>query len=420
MKKSNMKRFGAFVVGLSFVAVSCGGSDEVATEDATATDDCVKALTIGTILPVTGSLAFLGPPEVIGADLAVADINAAGGINGSDVVLMQGDSGDLTTDIANTEVDRLLAAGSSVIIGAASSSVSKTVIDKITGSGNVMFSPANTAADLTTYADNNLYFRTAPSDILQGKVIADLVVREGHTNAAILYRQDSWGQGLFDSVSANFVAAGGTVAVSVAYAPDTQNTFDAEVDQVVAAAPDAIIILGFEESGPMIDTLHARGAGPTDIATYGSDGNISGLDKLVSDPAILLGMRGSEPSVDLATITSFTDRLKAGGVADETYVYGAETYDAVIISALAAAVAGCSTGTLVGAAINDVTRGGEKCTTIVDCLALIEAGTEIDYDGIGGPYEFTDAGEPAEASYRIATFGPAGQDNDANEYIFAK
>ena len=200
MKKSNMKRFGALVIGLSFVAVSCGSSDEAATEDTAAASegDCIEALTIGTILPVTGSLAFLGPPEVIGADLAVADINAAGGINGSDVVLLQGDSGDLTTDIANTEVDRLLSAGASVIIGAASSSVSKTVIDKITGSGNVMFSPANTAADLTTYDDNNLYFRTAPSDILQGKVIADLVVREGHTNAAILYRQDSWGQGLFD------------------------------------------------------------------------------------------------------------------------------------------------------------------------------------------------------------------------------
>jgi branched-chain amino acid transport system substrate-binding protein len=414
-----MKRFGALVVGLSFVAVSCGSSDEAATEDATATDDCVKALTVGTILPVTGSLAFLGPPEVVGADLAVADINAAGGINGSEVTLLQGDSGDLTTDIANTEVDRLLAAGSSVIIGAAASGVTKTVIDKITTSGNVMFSPANTSAELTTYADNNLYFRTAPSDILQGKVIADLVVSEGHTNAAILYRQDSWGQGLFDSVSANFVAAGGTVVAAIAYAPDGTNTFDAEVDQVVAAAPDAIIILGFAESGPMIDTLHARGAGPTDIATYGSDGNISGLDGLVSDPAILQGMRGTEPSVDLATITSFTDRLKEAGVEKE-FVYGAETYDAVIISALAAAVAGCSNGTLVGAAINDVTRGGEKCTTVADCLALIAAGTDIDYDGIGGPYEFTDAGEPAEASYRIATFGPAGQDNDANEYIFAK
>ena len=139
-----------------------------------------------------------GAAGVLGIQAAIEDINAAGGINGEDVILMQGDSGDLTTDIANTEVDRLLAAGSSVIIGAASSSVTKTVIDKITGSGNVMFSPANTAADLTTYADNNLYFRTAPSDILQGKVIADLVVREGHTNAAILYRQDSWGQGLFD------------------------------------------------------------------------------------------------------------------------------------------------------------------------------------------------------------------------------
>ena len=82
------------------------GDDDEAMDEGDSGD---AELVIGTILPVTGDLAFLGPAEVAGAELAVADINAAGGVFGTDVVLIQGDSGDTTTDTANVEVDRLLA-----------------------------------------------------------------------------------------------------------------------------------------------------------------------------------------------------------------------------------------------------------------------------------------------------------------------
>ncbi|HEX5696403.1 MAG TPA: ABC transporter substrate-binding protein, partial [Acidimicrobiia bacterium] len=121
-------------------------------------------LTFGGLLPQTGSLAFLGPPEEAGAYLAIEDINAAGGVLGADAVFLPGDSGDTSTDIANATADSHLAAGVQAIIGAASSSVTFTVIDKITGAGVIQFSPANTSQELTTYDDNGLYFRTAPSD----------------------------------------------------------------------------------------------------------------------------------------------------------------------------------------------------------------------------------------------------------------
>ncbi|MDQ3030427.1 MAG: ABC transporter substrate-binding protein, partial [Actinomycetota bacterium] len=136
-------------------------------------------LTLGTLLPETGSLAFLGPPEFAGVDLAVQDINEAGGVLGEDVEVIDGDSGDTTTDIANQTVDRLLSQDADAIIGAASSGVSLTVIDKITGAGVVQFSPANTAPDFTDYDDNGLYFRTAPSDVLQGQVLAEVIAEEG-------------------------------------------------------------------------------------------------------------------------------------------------------------------------------------------------------------------------------------------------
>jgi len=421
MRKTNARRVGVLVASLSLVAAACGGGDdttEEATDDTAAAAECaVTSLNIGTILPVTGSLAFLGPPEVAASGFAVEDINAAGGVLGADVTLQQGDSGDTSTDLANTEVDRLLAGGAQVIVGAASSAVSKTVIDKITTAGVVQFSPANTSPDFTTYDDKGLYFRTAPSDLLQGRVLANLVIEEGAASAAVLYRNDSYGVGLAEAFKSNFEGAGGTVPEFIEYAEGTE-TFDAEVDKVVAANPDAIVIVGFAETGPILNTMHERGVGPTAKKVYGVDGNISGLEKVVTDPTILAGMRGTTPSVDLKSISDFTARLDAAGV-NGVYDYGAETYDAIVISALAAEIAGCADGVSIGGQINGVTKDGEKCTTYADCLALVQAGTDIDFDGLGGPYEFVDAGEPAAASYRIITYGEAGPDTAQDKYVFA-
>jgi branched-chain amino acid transport system substrate-binding protein len=378
-------------------------------------------LTIGTILPVTGSLAFLGPPEIAGARLAIEDINGAGGVLGNDVVLIEGDSGDDTQDIVNPEVDRLLAGGADAIVGAASSAVSKLVIDKIVGAGVIQFSPANTSDDFTTYDDNGLYFRTAPPDTLQGKVIADQLIAEGNETVGILFRQESYGQGLAEAVQANFEAAGGTVEPYTAYATDTEN-FDADVDALVAADPDAIVVIGFSESANILTTMNERGIGPDTKNVWGVDGNIGGIGAELADPSIIAGMRGTEPSVDLSSITAFTDRLDGayeGGVGG-VFAYGAETYDAIVIIALAAAIAGSDDPAAVAAEINGVTKDGEACTTFADCIALVEAGTDIDYDGQGGPYEFVDAGEPAAASFRVATYDGGDTPNtELDEYLFA-
>ncbi len=152
-------------------------------------------LTIGSILPQTGSLAFLGPPEFAAFDLAIQDINAAGGVLGKPIVGIKGDSGDATTDTASKTVDSQLSQNVDAIIGAASSGVSLTVIDKITGAGVVQFSPANTSKKLSTYDDKGLYFRTAPSDILQGAVLASVIQGDGVDTVGIIARNDAYGTG---------------------------------------------------------------------------------------------------------------------------------------------------------------------------------------------------------------------------------
>ena len=316
----------------------------------------------------------------------------------------------------------MIALDADAIIGAASSAVSKLVIDKITTNNIIHFSPANTSPDFTTYDDNGLYFRTAPSDLLQGKVLADQVAGQGNETVAVLYRQESYGQGLADAFKENFEAAGGTVEPFTAYAVDTEN-FDAEVDAMVAAGTDAVVVIGFAESANILTTMNERGIGPlSDTNVWGVDGNIGGIGAELADPGIISGMKGTEPSVDLSSITDFTDRLDAayeGGVGG-VFAYGAETYDAIVIVALAAITAGCDDPVEVAAQINGVTKDGVKCTDFAACADLLGGNEDIDYDGQGGPYEFVDAGEPAAASFRIATYDGGDTPNtDLDEYVFA-
>src|SRR3954471_12439566 len=220
-------------------------------------------LIFGTLLPQTGDLAFLGPPEIAGVKLAINDINAAGGVFGQPVQLVEGDSGDASTDTATQTVDRLLQSKVNAIIGAASSTVSLTVIDRITGAGVLQFSPANTSDQFTTYNDNGLYFRTAPPDLLQAQALADLITGDGNNTVGILARNDSYGTGLADNTQKDLLSAGlsDKDIQKIVYDPTASN-FDSEVQQMVDFNPDAIIVIGFEESSKIIQGLNAQGIGP--------------------------------------------------------------------------------------------------------------------------------------------------------------
>ncbi|MCU1514178.1 MAG: branched-chain amino acid transporter substrate-binding protein, partial [Microbacteriaceae bacterium] len=175
------------------------------------------SLKIGTILPQTGSLAVLGPPEFAGVDAAIADINKAK--KGITVDVEHKDSGDTKTNIATQSATAELADGVSAIIGAASSSVSLSFIDQVTKAGVVQISPANTSPTFSTYADDGFFFRTAPSDVLQGRVLGQKILKDGATKVSILYQNDSYGSGLNDNVKKALVAGGATVGEDVAFDP---------------------------------------------------------------------------------------------------------------------------------------------------------------------------------------------------------
>ena len=359
-------------------------------------------LKIGTILPQSGGLAFLGPPEEAGVQLAVNDINAAGlGIN-VDVTFR--DSGDTTTDTATVSVTDLLSKDVSAIIGAASSGVSKTVIDQITGAGVVQFSPANTSDAFTTYADNGLYWRTAPSDVLQGEVLGTQIADDGNATLGLIVLNDAYGTGLAKYTSDAFEAAGGEVVAEALFNEGDSN-FASQIAEVTAADPDAIALVTFDQAKVIVPAL--VGSGFPGDKLYFVDGNVADYSADFA-AGLIEGSKGTLPGLDTASLGDFTTRLLEVDPTLTDYSYAAESYDAVILIALAAYAANDTSGESIAGYLRQVSGGtgdGTKATDFAEAAAALKAGDQVDYDGFSGPITFDENGDPTGASIGIYEFG---------------
>ncbi|WP_160667162.1 ABC transporter substrate-binding protein [Pseudarthrobacter sp. ATCC 49987] len=376
-------------------ATSAAGAGGAVPPSATTTPTALK---IGSLLPTTGSLAFLGPPEIAGVNLGIKEINDAGGVLGKPVEVIHRDSGDTKTDIATQSTNALLGSGVSAIIGAASSGVTKTVINQITGAGVVQFSPANTAAELSAWDDKGLYWRTAPSDILQGRVLGNYMATCGAQTIGLVVLNDAYGTGLAKSVRAAFEAAGGKVVAEELFnTGDSQ--FSSQVDKVVAAKPDAIALITFDEAKSIVPLITGKGVKPSQLFLV--DGNMADYSK-VFQPGTLKGAQGTIPGTFAKD--DFKKKLLAIDPALKDYSYAGESYDAVNLIALATEAAKSTKGVDIAAQLKAVSEVGEKCNTFPSCVTLLRGGKDIDYDGQSGPVTFSDAGDPTEAYVGIYEF----------------
>jgi branched-chain amino acid transport system substrate-binding protein len=413
----------ALGIGVAFMATACGGSSTPTATESSATGSAAgiacpapeggggaaasqpaetpsvppstgtteTPLRIGSLLPTTGSLAFLGPPEIAGVNLGIDEVNKAGGVLGKPVEVIHRDSGDTKTDIATQSTSALLGQGVSAIIGAASSGVSKTVINQITGAGVIQFSPANTSPDFTTWDDKGLYWRTAPSDVLQGKVLGNYMATCGAQTVGMIVLNDAYGTGLATNIKSAFEAAGGQVVAEELFNEgDTQ--FSSQVDKIIAAKPDAIALITFDQAKSIVPLMTGKGVKPNQMFLV--DGNTSDYSKDFQ-PGTLKGAQGTIPGTFAQE--DFKKKLLAIDPALKDYSYAGESYDAVNLIALAAESANSTKGVDIAAKLKEVSEGGEKCTSFAACVTLIREGKDADYDGQSGPVTFSDAGDPTEA-----------------------
>jgi branched-chain amino acid transport system substrate-binding protein len=388
---------------------SAPAADSFTNDECAANQTSADTLRVGGILPLTGNLAFLGPPEVAGVGLAVSDINAAGGVDGTKGCYDIQDSGDSTDmSVSTASAGTLVASKPSVVIGAASSSVSLNVVDTFADNKIVEVSPANTAVDLSGYSP--WYFRTAPPDGVQGNALGTLISTDGYSKVGFLVFNDTYGTGLRNAVQETVEGAGGSCVYGCKGQGDEfpagQTTFSAEVSGVLAAKPDAIVVLAFDETKSIVPELKAQG---WDMKkTYFSDGNTADYSEDFAE-GTLDGAQGTIPGADPEQ--TFKDRLSgwsenATGKALKDFSYGAESYDATILAALAAVKGGATDSETIQknyAAVSGAT-GGEPCGTFEECVALLKDGSEIQYTGPSGIGPIDDENDPSSAFVGIYTF----------------
>ena len=425
MSLPTRRRRGLSIVALAsagaLVLSACGGNgdttdpadpgdspDTETTEPADDDDDAAGSteerdltLKIGTVLPQTGALAFLGPPEEAGVGLAVQKITEAD--LGIQVEIEWGDSGDPDNRAFDTTIPRMISADVAAIIGAASSGVTALFLDEVVAAGIITVSPANTSPACTDWDDNGRYFRTAPSDALQGEVLGNLVAEDGHSSLGIIWLNDPYGSGLNDALTENFEAAGGTGVASESY-NSNDTSFDAQVSSIMAANPDAIAVIAFEESSTIIPAFVSNGFDGSNF--YLVDGNMSQWGD--SMPVSIEGSKGTTPMGADIDDSWFEDLeafwLEHDGSELDERSYAAESYDAANLLALAALAANSSDPRAIADKLQEVSGGsgnGEKCNDFASCAEIIVGGGVADYDGLSGPIDFDDNGDPTGATMGI-------------------
>jgi branched-chain amino acid transport system substrate-binding protein len=431
----------AATLALSTVAAACGDDNSGDNADKTTTTaakgetttTAVKAtpadqnggrktasgpLKIGAILPQTGKLASIGPPMIQGAAMAIRDINAAGGVNGADVTLIQKDDGGGTTnDIAKQSVDVLINNDKvNAILGPAGSGTTKEVEDTITSSGTVECSPSNTGADLTTKPDKGLYFRTPPPDNLQAQATAKVLSDDGRQNVAIVAQNTDYGTGYIKFLKPALEDAGIKVATEVTYDPNG-TAFDSEIGKVQAAKPDAVALIGYPEDGGLIlKGMFQQGLTPDKLPVYITDGmQDNALYKQIDakDPSVTEGIKGTAAAAAPTNGASFfPDAFKKFAPDVESPIYSSQSYDCAALFALAAQKAKSNAPFDIAKEITNVSKGetadAETCSTIKDCFALLKDGKDINYDGASGTGDFTDYGEPSAGQYDVYEFQADG------------
>lgn len=368
-------------------------------------------LRIGTLMPGSGTFAFLGPAQAAAVQVAVTEINAAGGVNGKPVELLARDSGDASTTTAEASLADLVANKADVVIGPTSSVIAARILPVIVAAKIPLISPAATFPALSTAKDDGFFFRTVPPYGDQGTALAKVITAKGPSRVALVYIDDDLGRAILPTLTAGLKAAKSPLAVGVPV-PAATTDFAPIIAKVVAAKPDVVVLATAYSSLDLTKALITQliGAGFGGAKLWLTTQNSGDYSQALPGGSIT-GVNGIIEGAQ--SDDAFIAKLKAVTADLGTFRYAPEAYDATIIAALAAIVAKSDSGRAIAATLRDVSRGGIKCTTFEECLGVLDAGDDIDYDGISGSLGFTDEGDPTAAYYGLYTF------NGENKFDFS-
>ena len=350
---------------------------------------------LGIILGYTGPIESLTPDMAMGAELAISEVNASGAfMNGAKISSVRGDSTCIDSAAATAAAERLITSDKvNAMVGADCSGVTTAILQNVAmPNGVVMVSPSATSPALSTIEDNDLFFRTAPSDARQGEVVADVLMEKGYKTAAMSYVNNDYGKGLADSIKANFESRGGKITLSAAH-EDGKGDYNAEVAALAQAGGDILIVAGYLDQGGKGIIQSSLDTGAFDVF-YLPDGMIGDALPAAIGPD-LDGSIGDVPGTDSPGAAKFSDMAKANGFAAGPFA--PESYDGAALLLLAMQSAQSSDSQVFKAHMMGVANApGEKIFPgeLGKAMKLLSEGKDIDYVGASA-VELVGGGESA-------------------------
>ncbi|WP_163578180.1 ABC transporter substrate-binding protein [Halomonas faecis] len=364
---------------------------------------------VGFLGGFTGGIESLTPPIFDGAKLAVSQVNEQGGIlGGQELVMPSGDTTCGDASAASNAADRMVNSEQvTAIVGALCTGATIAAANNAAIPGGVvMVSPASTAPAVSELEDNDLVFRTVPSDAFQGEMLAKLLIEKGIDTVAVTYVNNDYGRGLADSFVATYEAEGGTVAENLAH-EDNRADYRSELGSLSATGAETLVVLAYADTSGQTVLRQAYESGM--FTQYvGADGMVG--DSLVGAVGddVLEGMIATRPgSPDLPGTPLFEEQARAAEI-DPEAVFAAQAYDAAFLLALAIEQNGNAEREGLSEALRSV--ASEPGEVILPgewekAVQLIADGEEINYEGASGRHEFDENGDVPGVVVEMAVEG---------------
>ena len=392
------------------VLAACSGSDDPTVDetiaDTTTTTQPTEVvtdgrLTIGALLPLTDTL--LGEPMVAAVESAIDRINEAGGVLDRQVRLVVADEGSSSAS-ASASIQTLLERDVDAVIGPASSLIALSTLDELVSAEKVVCSPTASALSLDEFPDGDLFFRTIPSDSLQARAIAEAADQTGAQRVTIVYVDDSYGRPFADAVEASLANEAISVVGRVPFSAADDDLSD-QAGELANSDTQVLILLAAGDDGTrFLEALDDEDTGG--LATI----VVNDAFRNPTSPQRIQGLN-DELRNKIVGLAPQADSGNDDEPFDPPGPFATNAYDCANLIALAAVRAGTDSPRDIARQIGQVSVSGSVCGAFADCVATIESGLQIDYDGPSGITDLlTRTGDPSRAAFDRFTFDETGRD----------
>lgn len=386
-----MKKFLCMMMAVLMVLAmaACGG--EPANNGGNDTPDATT-VKIGGIGPLTGAYANYGLSEKNGAELAVKEINEAGGIAGKQIELSYQDSQGESESAVNA-YGKLMDWGMEVSLGCVLSGENASVVAAARDDDVLLITPSGSADKCID--GNDKAFRVCFYDSYQGATAAQYIKDNNMVDTVgILYQSDDdYSVGLYNAFVAKCGELGITIAETQTFTSSTNTDFSTQVSALVSSGVKLVFIpLYAEEASTFLTQAHGKFA--DDVYFFGADGLDGILGKVEQDTSLANNVLMLTPFAadnPAENVQSFVKKYQEayGATPDQ---FAADAYDAIYVIKAAVEKAGSTSGAALASALTSLTVEGVTgtMTWTADGNTNKPASAILYYDGVGTLFDSQD------------------------------